>query len=69
MFYCCTDAKAAVLSFFRSLVFGTVPEAISKLSLEGVGLKPIFFQDGEGKYILELMLPPAGPEIQDLIMS
>ena len=51
MFYCCTDAKAAVLSFFRSLVFGTVPEAISKLSLEGVGLKPIFFQDGEGKYI------------------
>eukprot|EP00434_Breviolum_minutum_P008953 symbB.v1.2.007888.t1/scaffold489.1/size197246/6 len=30
-----SDAKAAVLSFFRSLVFGTVPEAISKLSLEG----------------------------------
>lgn len=54
------DAKAALLSFFRSLVFGTVPEAISKLSLEGVGLKreknmcvikPIFFQDGEGKYV------------------
>lgn len=54
------DAKAALLSFFRSLVFGTVPEAISKLSLEGVGLKrekkmcvikPIFFQDCEGKYV------------------
>ena len=58
--YSWPDAKAALLSFFRSLVFGTVPEAISKLSLEGVGLKrekkmcvikPIFFQDGEGKYV------------------
>lgn len=58
--YSWPDAKAALLSFFRSLVFGTVPEAISKLSLEGVGLKrekkmcvikPIFFQDCEGKYV------------------
>ncbi|CAL1128114.1 unnamed protein product [Cladocopium goreaui] len=30
-----SDAKAALLDFFRSLLFGTVPEAIVKLHLEG----------------------------------